>query len=356
MDIPITLNVGSGGDEYLYYDDSTAEGWFWWNQGDGRGFANVFEPSYYPFHITEVEYALSNDNPLHLQIWDDDGTDGLPNTSLFATDIMPPSEHSYDIHTIDIEGLKADINISDGTFYIGHTEEGAGPFNAVGSDTNDTGSGYSYLYSDHWYYWTDYTCMIRVRGHQLTAIELNSFTASTIKKGILLEWEHNNLPIDYIGFNVYRSINPKTDYKQLNISTLKENNFIDYNITNDITYYYKLGELNNSGVETMYPPISILYNSHLPLVYELHQNYPNPFNPETTLRFNTPEDTHISLKIYNIKGQLVSTLLEKELKAGTHNINWNGTDQTGKPLPSGIYHYRLESDNYIDTRSMLLLK
>ncbi len=85
-------------------------------------------------------------------------------------------------------------------------------------------------------------------------------------------------------------------------------------------------------------------------------NHPNPFNPTTTISFSIPTDDKVVLKVYNIKGQLVKTLVNDHLEAGTHKAVWNGDNQSGKNVSSGIYLYRLESCGKSKAQKMLLLK
>jgi len=94
----------------------------------------------------------------------------------------------------------------------------------------------------------------------------------------------------------------------------------------------------------------------LPSNYELAQNYPNPFNPKTTIKYQLPEATLINLNIYNIKGQLVKTLVDEMQDAGYYNITWDGCNNDDKELPSGLYIYRLSGEDYIESKRMLLLK
>ena len=90
--------------------------------------------------------------------------------------------------------------------------------------------------------------------------------------------------------------------------------------------------------------------------YKLKQNYPNPFNPSTAISFDLPTDTHTTLNIYNIKGQLVKTLVNDEFKAGSYTIQWDGKDNEDEIIGSGIYFYKLEAGDYTETRSMVMLK
>jgi len=86
------------------------------------------------------------------------------------------------------------------------------------------------------------------------------------------------------------------------------------------------------------------------------KNYPNPFNPETTIAFSVPKTGPASLKVYNTKGQLVRTLVNDVREAGNHSVVWNGMDEQGNSVSSGLYFYRLSSDGNTVTRKMLLAK
>lgn len=90
--------------------------------------------------------------------------------------------------------------------------------------------------------------------------------------------------------------------------------------------------------------------------FSLMQNYPNPFNPSTVIRFQLPVNTKVSLKIYNILGQQVRTLVEGYQKAGNHSIPWDGRDNMGRRVSGGLYIYRLETSDFSETRKMMFLK
>ena len=88
----------------------------------------------------------------------------------------------------------------------------------------------------------------------------------------------------------------------------------------------------------------------------LHQNYPNPFNPTTTINYSLKENSNVSLNIYNIKGQKVKQLVSDQLSAGQHSVVWNGKDDSGKSVSSGIYLYKLKTVNFEKTKKMILIK
>ena len=98
----------------------------------------------------------------------------------------------------------------------------------------------------------------------------------------------------------------------------------------------------------------------LPEEFRIYQNYPNPFNPSTSIRFEIPERSNISVKVYDILGKEIITLLEKEFTPGSHTIDWESKDSNGQLLPSGVYLIRLNAtsgkDNYVNTIKAVLLK
>ena len=96
--------------------------------------------------------------------------------------------------------------------------------------------------------------------------------------------------------------------------------------------------------------------SLLPTKNYLHANYPNPFNPSTTISFDLAVESLIKIDIYNIRGQKITTLVNDRFKAGTHSINWEGTDDNGQTISSGIYLYQMKTDDYKSMRKMLLMK
>jgi hypothetical protein len=94
----------------------------------------------------------------------------------------------------------------------------------------------------------------------------------------------------------------------------------------------------------------------VPTTFALNQNFPNPFNPTTTISFNLPTVSNVSLTIFNILGQEVTSVVNERLAAGNHVFEWDGHDGYGSPVASGIYFYRLEAGDYRSIRKMTLLK
>ena len=94
----------------------------------------------------------------------------------------------------------------------------------------------------------------------------------------------------------------------------------------------------------------------VPVKFALHENYPNPFNPTTTLRFDLPEVSNLTLTIYNMLGQKVRTFNYQNTSAGYHSVKWNATNDYGNPVGAGVYLYQLQTKDFVKTRKMVLLK
>jgi hypothetical protein len=94
----------------------------------------------------------------------------------------------------------------------------------------------------------------------------------------------------------------------------------------------------------------------IPIMTHLNANYPNPFNPTTTISFGLATEGDVSIEIFNIRGQRVKTLVNDHFNAGMHRAVWNGDDNNGRNVSSGIYFYRMKTDNFTETKRMLLMK
>ena len=91
--------------------------------------------------------------------------------------------------------------------------------------------------------------------------------------------------------------------------------------------------------------------NEIPNGFSLEQNYPNPFNPSTTIKYSIPEESFVSLKVYDAIGNLVETILEKEQNSGVYTVQFDGTK-----LASGIYYYQIKTPKFTQTKKLMLLK
>lgn len=213
-------------------------------------------------------------------------------------------------------------------------------------------------------------------------VTLTSFTASAGNGKITLRWvtesEQQN-----IGFNIMRSAERTGTYTllssyqdnpdlqgQFNSNTQTIYKFIDQNVTNDYTYWYRLVDVDVNGLHTEHGPLSatphavgndVTTVSVIPAgFFILHPNFPNPFNPSTAIRFDVPAlstgESTVRVNIFNAQGQLVKTLFEGILTPGTHEVTWNGLSDSGEPVSSGTYFVVVRLENMVRTSKMLLLK
>ena len=136
-----------------------------------------------------------------------------------------------------------------------------------------------------------------------------------------------------------------------------------YNIQCSRFYY---DDLTISGIEVLDGEITNIEiymdetvsadNSKYSIVAIQLRNYPNPFNPETIISFSIPNENHVELIVYNIKGQKIKTLVNEFKPAGKHSVIWNGTDDSVKPVSSGIYFYKLKAGDFQKVKKMILIK
>ncbi len=94
----------------------------------------------------------------------------------------------------------------------------------------------------------------------------------------------------------------------------------------------------------------------IPAAFSLAQNYPNPFNPETTIEFALPNRSLVTIRIFNLVGSEIRTLLEKEIPPGYHKITWDGKDATGRPVPSGVYLYKMQAADFVAVRKSVVIR
>ncbi|NVM01701.1 MAG: T9SS type A sorting domain-containing protein, partial [Candidatus Helarchaeota archaeon] len=192
----------------------------------------------------------------------------------------------------------------------------------------------------------------------ITAVELVSFEASEIDGKVIIKWEtaseENNL-----GFNILKSQRKDVEFIKVNDALIKSSdegiyNFTDKDVETGNTYYYILQSVDITGKNRSYQTISITLK--IPRQYALYQNYPNPFNPITNVKFDIPKQEKVTLKIYNILGQEIKTLIDKTLEPGSHTVQWDGTNTFGLKVASGIYIYQLKAGKFMKAKKMTLMK
>ncbi len=119
---------------------------------------------------------------------------------------------------------------------------------------------------------------------------------------------------------------------------------------------YLTTKLMESIPKPLFAEIPFERNKELPEDLQLLQNYPNPFNPQTLIAYTLPEDSYIKLTIYNVLGQKVKVLVDEYQSAGTKNVIWDGRNKNGERVTSGIYFYKLQAGNFVQTKKMSVVK
>jgi hypothetical protein len=187
-----------------------------------------------------------------------------------------------------------------------------------------------------------------------TLVAIPGFGIEYSPDGVVLRWDIGN-GAGLRGFNVYRSAHPETGFQRINselISVGRGNTYTDKDVTPGSIYWYCLGAVDGEG-EWMSSAVSIAVPS---IAAVLKQNVPNPFNPKTLISFAVTARSRVSLRVYDVAGRHVKTLLDDVVDGGARNVTWDGTDERGKPVSSGVYFYRLETANTVLTKTMVRLK
>ena len=176
------------------------------------------------------------------------------------------------------------------------------------------------------------------------------------------------VPTDKSKTQNYRvEISKKADMSNpiIEIDNLKESH-TDLSKLNTSTYFWRVQAKDDSGKFSNYSTTASFKveavtnaneeNKVIPSKFEVLQNYPNPFNPTTTIKYSLPSSSKVTIKIYNVLGQEVKTLVNNFQAAGNHRVTWNGDDNLGKRVSSGAYIYRVTAGSNMSTKKLILLK
>jgi len=173
-----------------------------------------------------------------------------------------------------------------------------------------------------------------------------------------LSWQFDHCgEEDFLHFNIYRKI---LDFSYTLIASTEETSYetlinpsLEYHFYVEAEYLNGYSDPSN---EIMICPSETDEEIVPQLTYNLEQNFPNPFNPITTIRYSLKESGFVSLIIYNIKGEVVRQLVAMFQDPGTKSVEWDGRNDQGNPMPSGIYLYKLNTKKYETIKKMLMLK
>ncbi len=193
-------------------------------------------------------------------------------------------------------------------------------------------------------------------------VELTSFSASlkgasTGSATVVLNWT-TATEVNNYGFEILRAVGQKSFLSQWekigfvdghgNSNSLKNYSFIDSNPVNGKATY-RLKQIDTDG-KFEYSSIIEISNTLLK-EYVLEQNYPNPFNPTTVISYSIPTASHVSVKVFDVLGNTITTLVNQTQEIGSYKVNFNANE-----LSNGIYFYKIQSGGFTDIKKMLLLK
>ena len=209
-----------------------------------------------------------------------------------------------------------------------------------------------------------------VAGNETLPVELSSFTATiSTHNNVVLTWVTQS-ETSVMGFYVYRSTDSNLANAQQITSLIDATNTSDQQVyvytDNEInqigTYYYWLMVSDMNGSESFHGPIHVTYENtqpgipNIPVFTELKQVYPNPFNPNTNISYVLATPSDVSITIYNSRGQEVRSFEKSNVAAGTWNLSWDGKDQNGTGLSSGVYYIRMNAGQDSFMKKAVLMK
>jgi len=205
-------------------------------------------------------------------------------------------------------------------------------------------------------------------------VQFDSFNFQSNFDGIWLNWS-TQAGTENLGFDIFRSIAELGDYSLINENVIPVSNspigihnysFLDTSVEAGVTYYYKIADVSLSGQSTMYGPISVTASTTdifdnssqagTPAEYQLGAAYPNPFNGKTSIQFSLAKPGLVKLEVYNLMGQKIRTLVAENREAGNHAVSWDGKNDRGHQVVSGVYLYRMNINNFQVSKRILYLK
>ncbi|MDZ7319795.1 MAG: T9SS type A sorting domain-containing protein [candidate division KSB1 bacterium] len=205
-------------------------------------------------------------------------------------------------------------------------------------------------------------------------VQLNNFSSWTDSSGVWLNWSAV-VGTENMGFDVFRSMSPNGGFSLINENIIPVSNtpgnvhnysFFDPNVDPGQTYYYQLGDVDLSGNVATYGPIAVTAGvtgvAEKPGVagsrmdYMLGQAYPNPFNGRTNIQFTMARSGWVRLEVYNLQGQRIRTLMSEVKSAGNHVATWDGRDDLGQSVGSGLYFYKMSAPQFQTSKRIIYLK
>ncbi len=185
------------------------------------------------------------------------------------------------------------------------------------------------------------------------------FIAAATDDGIQLSWN----PVEDEDFQYYileKALN--TNFTNAEIITTTDTAYVDTVFEYDQTFYYRLAARDYAGNQGLYTgwveaTVTLaLAEALIPEEFALHQNYPNPFNPLTQINYDLPEDAMVMIKVFDLMGRNIKSLVNSTQSAGYHSVRWDATNHYGEPVSAGMYLFIIQAGDFRQSKKMLLLK
>ena len=308
------------------------------------------------YAAVKTSYDSGSDPTIALLVRSNDGTWNIYDvTNSGATRpivLLDDTNHKiYVMYTTDLQN-SANIgykyaSTSDFSFITG-SNIANGSFNNITSTKQNFSNEVVLLYSNGstWYG--------KIEGTSPLPVELVAFSGTLNNDNIELYW-NTATEVNNYGFNIERAYN-NDEWSTIgfvegngNSNSPKEYYFYDSNVNQPGKYSYRLKQIDNDGAFEYSDTVTI--NVSTPNGYYLSQNYPNPFNPSTTINYTITNDEKVSLKVYDLLGREVASLVDGYKPAGNYSVSFNANE-----LASGVYIYRLVAGGYVSVKRMSLIK
>ncbi|MHB2149696.1 S8 family serine peptidase [Calditrichota bacterium LG25] len=200
-------------------------------------------------------------------------------------------------------------------------------------------------------------------------VQLSAFQAQCVNNGIKLTWQTES-EMQNQGFIVYKKTADDSNWTEIasylthpqlkgqgTVSHRTKYSFVDTEVIENQTYYYRLGDRDLAGKLSLHQTVEIVFvKESIPETFTLKSAYPNPFNPAVTILYGLPEKQAVRLEIFDLTGRRVVILVQEEQEAGWHSAIWNGKNSHGSAVGSGTYIFRISAGQKVVSRKIVFLK
>ncbi len=381
-----------------FHDGATWGGWtdVASHNADGSGTDNLDLSSYLPADSVQVQWSFysnggrqdqdgSVDNVLLVETYSASGSSGkVTGTPVVFDDlsnvyartswgnVIWDKAHADDSISVQVEYISSGVwaLVSDGDLsgnssgFFTTAASGTLSIDDLNTTTYDTIRVVANLYSPPGKASSDPSLLSWEVGNlsDPLSICLSAFEASASKGKVRLYWRTES-EVDNAYWYIERNIDREGEWENIvsipgqgTKPTPTEYSYVDKDIGRDGRYYYRLVSVDVNGEREIYGPVLATVQGNIPRLYALHNVYPNPFSRHLVIRYDIPKSSFVSLRIYNIAGQVITTLVNGRVEADYYNVIWDAKNDRGKEVGYGVYFLRIDAGSFTKTRKLLLVK